>query len=359
MGTTAEYIKLAPIVREFKRRKISFKIITSGQTKVFFENLTGYTGKISPYMKFKEKGKRSSLPLFGWWTIRTFFSALFSLSKEFNGLNKDNSYFIVHGDTISSLMGSCIAKIYGLKLIHIESGLRSFNFMEPFPEEICRYIISFLADIHFCPNGWCKKNLKNAPGIKINTFNNTLIETYQFSRSAKKFPFHLGYIRKTGGKYFVMVVHRQEHVIFGKRETQKFISGILKSSDKNLKCIFIGHDTAKKFLKFVQGNPQWANRVIMVPRLPYLDFMKLLEQSEFIVTDGGSNQEEAYYMGKPCLALRKRTERIEGLKKNVVIGSEDRKIVNDFLKNYKTYRRRPVKTKQRPSEIIVDYLESH
>src|SRR5258708_9979202 len=219
IGTTTELIKLSPIIQELEKRKIKFKVITSGQTKVNFDELSLIIKKRKADISLGDKQDRSSVTKFSLWSLLAFFKA-FSLRKEFK---KDkigkNTYFIVHGDPVSSLIGAITAKIYGLKLVHIESGLRSFNYLEPFPEEICRVLISNMTDIHFCPNEWSIDNLSHEKGEKINTFQNTLIESYWKVASNKKlYEKELNLGKK---KYFVLIGHRQEHVIFGNEKREK------------------------------------------------------------------------------------------------------------------------------------------
>ena len=91
--------------------------------------------------------------------------------------------------------------------------------------------------------------------------------------------------------------------------------------------------------------------------MSFSKFINLINASEFVITDGGSNQEECFYLGKPCLLLRKTTERIEGIGKNVVVSNYDEKIVREFLKNYKKYKLKLITNKNSPSKIIVDALE--
>jgi len=99
-----------------------------------------------------------------------------------------------------------------------------------------------------------------------------------------------------------------------------------------------------------------SKNIILSERLPYIEFMKVLDRCEFIVTDGGSNQEEAYYFGKPCLILRSTTERIEGLGGNVVLSKNNFDSINDFFNNYKKYTSNQIQLKERPGRIIVDAL---
>lgn len=351
IGTIAELIKLAPIIKELKERKIKFKIIASGQSPINFGELKDYFGPIQADISLKDKFSESSIFLFFIWSIRALIEGIFSLKKEFKGLNKTNSYFIVHGDTVSSTIGSLIAKFYGLKLGHIESGLRSYNFLEPFPEEICRYINMKLADMLFCPNEWAVNNIKSFKGIKIDTRQNTLIESFLWAISrTKKLNYHRIY-----GKYYILYLRRQEHLYFQKDWTKRIVSFVFNNASKNLNCLFYFNLLNEAFVP-VSPSSENQKHLILLERLPYANFMKLLSQAEFIATDGCTNQEEASYIGLPLLALRDRTERIEGLEENVVISKGDKNIIKNFLKHYQKYKREPIKIRQRPSKIIVDYL---
>lgn len=356
IGTTAEFIKLAPIIKEFKQRKTQIKIITSGQNRINFEELEGFTGRIKADIAFAAKNNKSSVPLFLFWAIKALLTGVISLREEFKTLDKNNSYFIVHGDTVSSLIGSLIAKRFGLKLVHIESGLRSYNFFEPFPEEICRFINIHLADILFAPTDWAFNKIQHLRGEKINTKQNTLIESCLWALKSKREK-NFGLPNQIG-KYYILIMHRQEHVYFQKEWTRDILDLVINCAAKNYNCIFILHALTSRFLQSERFNTHTgsAKRMLMVPRLPYADFMNLMNHAEFIATDGCTNQEESYYMGLPMLALRNLTERIEGLGKNVIISKGNKKIVKNFLKNYKQYRQTPVELKIRPSKIIVDYL---
>ncbi|MBI5358415.1 UDP-N-acetylglucosamine 2-epimerase [Candidatus Amesbacteria bacterium] len=354
-GTTAEVIKLAPIINEFQNRKISFKFITSGQTRIRFEDLTGYIGNIEIFKSFPEKENKSSIFSFIKWFIKTFILALVTLRSEFAGLNKKNSYFIVHGDTISSLVGTMVAFIYGLKIVHIESGLRSYNFLEPFPEEICRFIIIHLADILFAPNSWAKSNLKNMRGVVVDTDENTVVESVRWALSSKTTIKNIVW----GNKYYILTMHRQEHVLFKSKWTRETLEYVIKTAPKALTCVLVMHHWTNKFLKSLEISKRQLQKVIVIERLPYLDFIKLMNDAEFYAGDGCSNQEEAYAMGTPYLALRNLTERTEGLDRNVVISYDSYELIKEFLKNYNKYKKNKLIVKNSPSKIIVDYLVSN
>ena len=359
IGTTAEFIKLAPVLRRLKEKRQSYKIVTSGQNTLLFDELERITGKQAVYYEFQIKPPSKTLHpymQFGIWMFKAVVNYLLFFFREFNGKDRKQIYFIVHGDTISACLGAVIAKLLRVKVVHIESGLRSFKLSEPFPEELCRIVISFLADIHFAPNDWALNNLARQSGTKISTGNNTLIESLNQAKrflSKSRLPAKL---KKK--KYFVLVLHRQEHMLFKQELTKKLIRLFSDFASKEVLCVIILHKLTEKFLiKHNMLNKLKKNKhVILLPRLPYLDFVNLLNYSEFIATDGGSNQEEAYFLGKPCVILRDVTERIEGLGENAILSKESIDKVSEFIKDYSKYRRQSIRYNDAPSEKIVEYM---
>lgn len=359
IGTTAELIKLAPVIRELKTRKIKYKVLSSGQNVLRFDELKPILGKQKADYTFKLKPIPVHFNIyvrFAIWIIKSLTNYLLYFRSEFKELDRKNILFIVHGDTVSSLMGAVIAKIYGTKLAHIESGLRSYNFLEPFPEEISRYLVSRLADLHFCPNSWAVKNLKGYRGVKINTKNNTLVESLPPALSLIDNPNYSRLIPKE--KFFLFVLHRQEHVTFNKKKARKYIELFTSHAKDDLKCILILLPLTEKFLKQekIFQKIKKNKNIVLMPRLPFVQFIHLLYKAEFIATDGGSNQEESYYLGKPCLLLRDVTERKDGLGENAVLSKGKEETILHFTKNYKKYKRNRVRIEKRPSKIIVDYF---
>ena len=103
-----------------------------------------------------------------------------------------------------------------------------------------------------------------------------------------------------------------------------------------------------------------ASGIELIPRMTYVKFMQLLAQSNGLITDGGSNQEEAALIGLPCLLLRKHTERTEGLDSNVVLSKFDINIIEGFLsdvaKQKWSQKELPMES---PSNLIANTLESY
>jgi len=360
IGTTAELIKLAPVIGAFEKSNVDFQIISSNQNSLHFSELNNFikTQKADYVLKIRKFTWPKNIYLrFIVWFVKTVGNYFLYFRNVVKDNEKGATYFIVHGDTVSTLLGSLVAKVTGVSLVHIESGLRSYKLLEPFPEEINRVIVSRLADYHFCPNSWSKNNLKKINGKKINTHYNTVGETTLTTLKQKG---SHGITELKGKKYFVFVLHRQEHTLFNKHNSEKLINQVINNANTNLVCVFVMHKLTKDYLKSQKMLDKIThNKNIILPsRLEYTKFVKLLADSEFVITDGGSNQEECYFMGKPCLIIREHTERVEGLGENAVIVGNNSKKIDTFFKEYKKYKRKKVKIDKdkSPSQIITDYL---
>jgi UDP-N-acetylglucosamine 2-epimerase (non-hydrolysing) len=354
IGTKAELIKIMMVMKEFSDKKVKFKIIASGQNDIInsapFKLLNIEKADIILYDK---KIKQSPVSLFLWF-IKTLIKGLVVLRKEFKNLNKNKTFMIVHGDTVSTVMGALIGKCYGLKVAHIEAGNRSFNFFQPFPEEIDRIIVSYLTDVHFCPYTSVMENLKQRKGDKINTSYNTIIDSWIFANSQN---IESRLLRRLANKkYFIFILHRQEN-LYNENLVQMLVKLVLNFNNEFI-CIFIMHNSTQvtlKKLKLLDKIKKKTN-IIITPLLPFLEFMKLLNGCEFILTDGGSNQQETFYLGKPCLILRKVNDTAEGMNENMVLSKNNPELIKDFVLNYKKYDRPMITPDISPSKIIVDYL---
>jgi UDP-N-acetylglucosamine 2-epimerase (non-hydrolysing) len=354
IGTEAEFIKLLPVLREFEKRKISYKIIASGQNDILKSDLLKLLNhKKIDIVLFTGIIKQTAPSLF-FWFFKTIVESVFILKKEFQRIDRKNTVLIIHGDTISTVMGALLGKYYSLTIAHVEAGLRSFNYLHPFPEEIDRVIASQFTSIHFCPNQWAVDNLKKKEGVKINTFQNTLLESLKLVINSKVSSSFLDKVKKE--KYFVFIIHRQEN-LFNEKLVNSLIDEVIINS-KKIKCVFVVHKPTivvlqkMKLFEKVKTN----KNILLTERLSYVEFMKLLSGCEYLITDGGSNQEESYYLGKPCLILREHTERIEGLDQNVVLSKNTMETIRKFFNNYKKFARKSIKPKVRPSKIIADCL---
>lgn len=354
VGTTAELIKVLPVLDRLRQQRTPFTVIASGQNSLVGSELWPLAGLQGPDIVLWDRPVRQSAFGLASWLCRMFWIAGRRLRSEFARATREDTYFVVHGDTVSTLLGAVIARRFGLTLCHIEAGLRSFNWFRPFPEEICRVIVSHLADVAFCPNEWAISNLERHGRLrKINTSGNTLLDSLQMATSSGR---ESGLVRELPESFFVFVVHRQENLLNVPLVTE-LVDKVIEQS-RRMPCLLILHRPAEVVFRKTALLERLAAApgVKLVPRLPYIDFMHVLSRCTFIVTDGGSNQEEAFYMGKPCLLLRKETERLEGLGSNAVLSQCDPGVIDRFFNEYERHRQPPLTTPIRPSQVIVEHL---
>ena len=353
VGTKAQLIKTAPVMVELKKRKIPFNFIFTGQHQETISNLRKIFNLKNPDVVLYHGPDITSIPKMITWSIKILAKTILHKKQIFR--NDRSGIVLVHGDTFSTFLGAAMAKIAKLKVGHLESGLRSFNLWHPFPEELTRLLVFRMSNVFFCPDNWSYKNLKKYRGIKINTHGNTLLDAL---RLALKNEHHIK-VDIPKEKFAIVSTHRFEN-IFNRNSFEKVIEIIEKASLK-IKVLVILHPPTKKNLKKFGFWSRLAKNenIELRPRYDYFQFIKLLDHAEFIMTDGGSNQEECYYLGKPCLLLRKATERKEGLGKNVVLSKYKIRLINYFLDNYQQLKFKPKNIPANPSQIIVDYLKNN
>ena len=248
-----------------------------------------------------------------------------------------------------------MGKLAGLKVAHVESGLRSFNLFHPFPEEMTRILTFKLSDYMFCPGKWAENNLLKYKGIKINTQINTLYDALMFALPAIE---KISDIKIPEKNYGIVTLHRFEN-IYTYDALKRVVSLVETISQKKYVLFILHKPTKNKLIKFdlyhrLENNPNIEFR----KRYDYFKFIKLILKADFVVSDGGSNQEECYYLGKPIILLRKATERNEGIGENCVLSQYDVNIVNEFIDNIEKYTLKKRNLSFSPSKIIVDCLEA-
>lgn len=353
--TTAEYIKMMPIMVKLQEREWSYKIISTGQNDIDNSEIAEFLNVRSDFVFHKGIIKQNILWVF-FWFVKSFFKGIFKMlsSKE----NFKWSYLFIHGDTLSTMLGGIIWKMFGMKILHVEAWLRSFNWLRPFPEEIDRHVAGMFVNIHYCPNFWASNNLIKYRGEKIDTKMNTIVDAMKIALAQNVKSEEIKKILSK--KYFFFTIHRQEN-IYNESLIKYCVKTVLKLAD-NMCCVFVLHAPTKEVLlklNLLDEIRQHTNIIIM-PRVWYFDFTHVLANAEFLITDGGSNQEEGFYLGKPTLVLRHETERIEWIWRNIVISKCSPEIIDYFVKNYKNYEiSAPLDAKgDSPSEIILNHLKT-
>ena len=250
---------------------------------------------------------------------------------------------LVHGDTTTTLASSLAAFYLGIKVGHVEAGLRTYNLQAPFPEELNRQFTGKIANFHFAPTEKSANNLINerVDGSNIFITGNTVIDALNLALvSIEKDEERLSRINKNlnglfpfewqKNKFILITGHRREN--FG----QGFINiceAIKKSAIENPEVNYIypvhlNPDVQSPVMKILKG----IKNVYLSEPLDYEPFIYLMKNSYLVLTDSGGIQEEAPSLGKPVLVMREVTERPEAIDAGTVklVGTEPQKIVKNI-----------------------------
>jgi UDP-N-acetylglucosamine 2-epimerase (non-hydrolysing) len=323
VGTKAQFIKTAPILRELDSRGIPYRLVYTGQHSETFDVLEAAFGTRKPDDILVPDFEAATHGRFASWSIR-YWAAV--LGRIASGKWKGLRIGLVHGDTASTLFGAVAIRLAGGRVGHVEAGLRSPRLMEPFPEELIRRAVSRLSYWHFVPDSIAAENLHKVRGQVIDTGGNTLRDALMMSLGRIDLPTHGG-----SGGYAVASIHRSENLA-SKATFDLLMEEVIKATVR-LPVQFVVHPAtrakilASGWLPRLQQQPQLE----LVERMDYPEFVRLLVGSRFLLTDGGSNQEEAAMLGLPTLLLRRATERPDGLGGNVELSGLGRSAIRAFV----------------------------
>jgi UDP-N-acetylglucosamine 2-epimerase (non-hydrolysing) len=314
-GTRPEAIKMAPLIKEFKKHPKFFetKICVTAQHREMLDQVLTFF-KILPDFDLNIMKPDQNLHTLTSNIIEFLKPILDSFMPDF---------VFVHGDTTTS-MASSIASFYsGAKVCHIEAGLRTNCKSSPFPEEINRQIISRICDYHFAPTEISKSNLirENISEDTIIVTGNTVIDALLSSiNKIKKNPSKIikELSKRIGTKEVLLITgHRRENHGQGFENICEAIKIIAKEKNEIL-IIYPVHPNPKvqEPVKRLLSN---IKNVLLIDPLTYQDFVWLMNRSKIIITDSGGIQEEAPSLGKPVLVTRVNTERPEAVEAGTVI----------------------------------------
>jgi UDP-N-acetylglucosamine 2-epimerase (non-hydrolysing) len=239
---------------------------------------------------------------------------------------------LVVGDVNSTIACGLVAVKMGVKLIHVEAGLRSFD--RTMPEEINRILTDAISDMLFCTEQSALDNLRRegVPDEKVFLVGNVMIDTLLNNKAKAEQSSILEELRLADGQYAVLTLHRPANV-----DNPRIFAQLLDALEviqRDLPIVFPIHPRTRKSL--VENG--LAPRVEAMPGLRlidpagYLDFLKLLSHARIVLTDSGGIQEETTILKVPCLTLREKTERPVTVQvgSNRVVGTDPARIVGAY-----------------------------
>jgi len=237
---------------------------------------------------------------------------------------------IVQGDTTTTFVGALAAFYHHIPVAHVEAGLRTFDKLEPFPEEVNRCMTSQLATLHFAPTEIAKNNLlaENIAEQSIHVTGNTAIDALHLTLSNKNVQ-NIKDKSESPFRTILVTAHRRENHGERMETICKAILALLKKFD-DIDFLFPVH-MSPRVRNVVYPQLSDHPRVRLVEPMDYVEFVMAMNDCYLILTDSGGVQEEAPSLGKPVLVLRDQTERPEALQagKSILVGANYNRIIDN------------------------------
>lgn len=340
-GTRPEAIKMAPLVKEFKKNTADFETIVcvTGQHREMLDQVLQIF-EIQPDYDLNIMKQGQDL----YDVTARVLTGMRDVLKE----AKPN-VVLVHGDTTTSTAAALAAFYQQIPVGHVEAGLRTHNIYSPWPEEMNRLLTGRIATYHFSPTPLSRQNLldEGVKEEKIHVTGNTVIDTLYWvvdkikndkalDSDLKEVLAKAGYDVKRlhGGKKLVLVTgHRRENFGNGFINMCHAIKDLTqKYPDVDFVYPMHLNPNVRKPIHEVFGeNLSNLGNMFFIEPLEYLSFVYLMEKSTIVLTDSGGIQEEAPGLGKPVLVMRDTTERPEALDAGTVklVGTDYDRIMEE------------------------------
>ncbi|MBX2991073.1 MAG: UDP-N-acetylglucosamine 2-epimerase (non-hydrolyzing) [Bacteroidetes bacterium] len=322
-GTRPDTIKLAPVIQALQRESSRFRVvkIATAQHRSMLDQVLDVF-KISPDYDLNIMQEKQALSALTAKTLQALGNVLDEVQPDM---------VLVQGDTSTTFAGSLAAFYRQISIGHVEAGLRTNDKLHPFPEEMNRRLTSSLADLHFAPTETAKKALIREGINRSHIFvtGNTVLDALQLSvRESFRFTVPaLNEIVKQRKKIVLVTMHRRENWGTPMLGACRAIRRLAEMND-GISIVFPVH-LNPAVQEVVGATLTGLRNVHLVKPLGYLDFVNLMAQSYFIITDSGGIQEEAPALGKPVLVLRTVTERPEAVQfgTSKLVGLDAEKII--------------------------------
>lgn len=345
VGTRAQLIKVAPVIKEFEKSKLPVTFLLTGQHNDTMDDLIQEFGIISPAISLMKNKEHSSILALLLWIPNIFILLIMYLKKQ------RKSYIFVHGDTLTTLLSTLSARISQHKVVHLESGLTSKNIFNPFPEELIRRIVFRFTDIACCPSAIDIENMNKYNHIKIlDTKGNTILDSIQHLKIGENI------IRND--ESLLVSLHRFQNIY--SKERLNDIKNMLINLNKEYTIYFVLHPaTLKKLRSYgLLEELKKADNIKLMPRMTYKNFLNLALSTNCVITDGGSNQEELAFFGHPTIIIRETTERSDGIGKNAILINAPQEVCNFIKKKkYIDLQNFPNQLDESPSKLIKNYFQ--
>ena len=347
LGTKAQFIKSKFILENLINNNFKVFILDTGQHKEITSSELKYFRNNFEYISISNNKKNISsiFSMIIWFT-----KVIFSNNKIDN--LKDTKYCLIHGDTISTLIGLIVGKKNNLEVVHIESGLRSYNWLKPFPEEIIRTLVTRYSDILSVDSKEAESNVRKYKSKKkiIRLSRNTIYDSVVMTLKDKK---------RIDNNTLTVTIHRTEN-IYNKKRLKSLVNLLIKLKNENLysEIDWYCHDITinalerNNLITLLNDNDVRLKKLIL-----HDNFINKIYSSKAVITDGGSIAEECSIMNLRTVIWRDVVENSEYLNKNMLLSKYNHDEIVYFL-NESSDSNKISLDEISPSEQFVEQLMS-
>lgn len=325
-GTRPEAIKMAPLYHELKKHEVfEVMVCVTAQHREMLDQVLDFFEIVPDYDLDVMQPNQTLNGLSA--------NILSKMDVVLNDATPD--LVLVHGDTTTSTMVALAAFNLGIKVGHIEAGLRTYNKKSPFPEELNRQLTGRIADFHFAPTQKAAENLfmegvnKETILVTGNTVVDALFLTLNKIKEGFTSPFMDDLLKKIdfGKKIILVTGHRRESFGEGFENLCKALLEI--AENKEVEIVYPVH-LNPKVQKTVFEMLLGIENIHLIQPLDYPSFVWLMRKSSLIISDSGGIQEEAPSFNIPVLVTRETTERDEGIAAgfSFLVGTDTEKIIS-------------------------------
>ena len=323
-GTRPEAIKMAPIILLMQQHQNEFQPITvvSAQHREMLDQVMAVF-HIKPDYDLNIMKQNQTLS-----DITT--RVITALDAIITKVQPD--IILVHGDTTTTFAASISAFYHKIKIGHVEAGLRTWNKLSPYPEEMNRQLTDVLADLYFAPTELSRHNLlkENHPDNEIFVTGNTAIDALKQTVTPDYKHSVLDELQSKS-KMILLTMHRRENQGEPMLRTFKAIREVVQTHP-GVEVVYPVH-LSPTVQKAAHEAFDGVDAVHLIAPLDVLDFHNMAARSYFIMSDSGGVQEEAPSLGKPVLVLRDTTERPEGIKAGTLrlVGTDPNEVKKQMI----------------------------
>lgn len=301
-GARPELIKVTPLIDEFKKRSMRDQLLvvhTNQHDSLLEQDLIDFD--IRPDYRLNMSRNGSDLTQL----IGMLMSRLKTTLSEIEENGNQVKCIISQGDTATTYCSALLAFHAGIPFYHMEAGLRTFDLMDPYPEEFYRRSISMITSFHFAPSQTAHQNLvdERIDPSRILISGNTVIDNLKR---------HYCTHRNSKRKQALITLHRRNGKAITRHEYIGYFKELVRlNTDWNF--LWLTHPGAP----LNNDELELFDNIRLVPPVSFLELLRIYEETAIVYTDSGGIQEEAAYLGIPCVIARGKTERVDGVSSGV------------------------------------------